>query len=641
MLIAGMALLGLVTFALFSIAAPRDNPYVDVFGFLVIPGILIVGLVLMPIGIWFKSWRERRKDPSLALRFRFPKIDLNDPRQRRVAKVFMGIQFVLLPVLAVTGYHGYHYTDSVEFCGEACHGVMSPQLYAYSRSAHARVTCAQCHIGSGADWYVKSKLSGTRQVFATMFDSYPRPIPPAITELRPARETCERCHWPKKFFGSQLREIVHYASDEENTQWRVDMLLKTGGGDESFGSAEGIHKHMALEGDIEYVAIDEELQDIPWVRWTKPDGQVLVYRADGKPTSDPKPEGHSRTIDCMDCHNRAAHKFQSPQESLDIAMFAGRIDPSIPYIKREATKAMLSRHESTHAAKEVIGNELDSFYQENYPDFYASNRDAIYRAVDAIRDLYEHSFFPDMNVDWRTYPNNIGHMNSAGCFRCHTGNHVNQFGQTISKDCGVCHNFLTRAENGGESLWTRGEFHHPYPLGPGHSKLMCSQCHTGGFAPKASCEGCHVEQQSLYAGTVDYLDALEIDVEPNFMFELAECSDCHDTSEPHDIELVMETCVACHDEGYAEILTDWVDELAEARNEAAAALDRLEESLGARATTPGDSAAAWLGENREIFQRLAKANGQHNPLVAVDAYYAIAEGAEELTPEEVASQGAK
>lgn len=641
MLLSGLALLGLLTFGLFSVVAPRNNPYVDVIGFLVIPIILFAGLCLMPVGILFKSWRIRRKDPTQALRFRFPQIDLNDPSQRRVAKVFLIIGFVMLPIMAVSGYHGYHYTDSVEFCGTACHEVMSPQMFAFERSPHARVSCAECHIGSGAGWYVKSKLSGTRQVLAVMRNSFPRPIPPAITELRPARETCEHCHWPQKFFGSQLREIVHYASDEENTMRRIDMLLKTGGGDESFGSSEGIHRHMALQGSIEYVATDEFLQEIPWVKWTKPSGEELIYRSDGKPSSDPKPEGHARAIDCMDCHNRPAHKFQSPEKAVNVAMFARRVDPKIPYIKREAVKALLLPHETTEAAKATIGAEITRFYQENYPEFFASDRDAIYRAIDAIRDVYEHSFFPTMNVDWRTYPDNIGHLNSSGCFRCHDDHHVDQYGKPISHECGACHDFLNTAENGASPILERGHFKHPYPLGPDHQKLQCSQCHTGGYAPQPSCEGCHVDQQNLYAGTVSFLEELDVDLEPNIMFESASCSDCHDTSAPHDIELVSATCVECHDEDYAEILGQWLGDVADARSVAASSLAKLEESLRSRSLARNDSASAWLAKSQEIFARLEKSGGQHNPDLAVEAYEAISDGAEQLVAERTQVSGSK
>ncbi|MEK7756170.1 MAG: NapC/NirT family cytochrome c, partial [Planctomycetota bacterium] len=331
-----MAILLLLTFALFTVVTRQANPYVDIVGYLVLPGILVLGSLIVPVGMFFKSWRLRRRDPSQKLSFLFPRIDLNDPAQLRAAKVVVGGTFLMLPVVVVSSYHGYHYSDSAEFCAKACHKVMEPQATTYEHSAHARVACAECHIGEGASWFVKSKLSGTRQVFATIQESFPRPIPPAITNLRPARETCERCHWPKKFFGAQLREIVHFGADENNTRRELDMLLKTGGGDESIGRAEGIHMHMALEGRLEYVATDVKVQDIPWVKYTDRAGNVWIYRSDGRPSSDPIPEGPVRQLDCMDCHNRPAHNFRSPEEAVDIFLDVGRIDTTLPFIKREA-----------------------------------------------------------------------------------------------------------------------------------------------------------------------------------------------------------------------------------------------------------------------------------------------------------------
>lgn len=261
-LTSSVALLLLVTFGLFSVVSPAVNPYVDIVGYMVLPGILAFGIFLMFAGILIRSLRRRRLDPSRRLRI-LPRPDFSDPLQLRVAKLLGLGLFALLPVTAVTGYHGYHFTDSTEFCAETCHTVMQPQAVAYQRSSHARVPCAECHIGSGASWFVKSKVSGLRQVVATFRESYPRPIPPAITELRPARDTCEECHWPQKFFGSQLREFPHYASDEQNTDHAVAMLLKTGGGDEFLGRASGIHRHMALAARIEYIATDDKLQVIP------------------------------------------------------------------------------------------------------------------------------------------------------------------------------------------------------------------------------------------------------------------------------------------------------------------------------------------------------------------------------------------
>ncbi|MFH0982759.1 MAG: NapC/NirT family cytochrome c, partial [Planctomycetota bacterium] len=507
--------LGLLTFGLFTLVTPVTNPYVDIVGYLVVPGILVVGLVLMPLGILFKSWRLHRRDPRERLTFLFPHIDLADPSQRKAAKLVVGGTFLLLPVVGVSSYHGYHYTDSAGFCAESCHAVMEPQATAYEHSAHARVRCAECHIGTGASWFVKSKLSGTRQVIATWRNTYPRPIPPAITELRPARETCEQCHWPKKFFGAQLAERVRFATDEKNTRREINMLLKTGGGDEATGRAEGIHMHMALSGRIEYIATDEKLQDIPWVRMIERDGTELIYRSDGKPSSDPRPAGQVRNLDCMDCHNRPAHKFLSPSEAVDLFLEVGQIDTTLPFIKREAVAALARPYRDVKNAETQMGAALSDFYGEHYPEIWKTRRASINLAIDKVREIYRRNFFPTMKVDWQTYPDNIGHKTSPGCFRCHEGRHVNQRGELISHACDICHTFLNPvAEEGKAEYIQRGEFIHSLKLDGPHATVRCDRCHTGGAAPEPTCAGCHATIAAFRGGTLADFAAFKIPAEP-------------------------------------------------------------------------------------------------------------------------------
>ncbi|MCG3131788.1 MAG: hypothetical protein FLDDKLPJ_02593 [Phycisphaerae bacterium] len=477
----------LITFGLFAMISPAANPYVDIVGLMVIPGVVAVGLVIAPTGLLLRLRKVRRTDPLRRISWRFPRIDLNDPRQRRPVQAFLLITFLMLPILGVSGYHGYHFTESSEFCGLTCHAVMEPQYAAYEQSPHARVACAECHIGSGAGWFVKAKLSGVRQVFAVWFDSYSKPIPPAISELRPARETCEECHWPAKFFGSQLRTRVHYSPDEANTRREVRMMVKTGGADPLWGRAEGIHWHMALGSKIEYVALDEELQEVPWVRSTDASGRERVYRSDGRPHDEPPPAGTVRTIDCMDCHNRAAHLFRPPYVSLDLYLDIGRIDASLPWVKREALVLLSGSYASTEEAKQRIAESLTGYYQREHPQVYAEKKAAIERSIEGVQDIYAHTFFPFMKVDWRTYPDNVGHMYSAGCFRCHDGKHFDADGQAISSACDVCHTFFNRVP-GTQDTYVEGPFEHSMNLFP-HPTLRCEQCHTGG--PLPLCRECH------------------------------------------------------------------------------------------------------------------------------------------------------
>ncbi len=549
----------LLTFWLFTLVTPTTNPYVDIVGYLILPGVLVIGAAFIPLGILFKSWRLRRRDPSLQLAFRFPRIDLNDPAQRRIAKYFLLGTFALLPIVGVTSYHGYHYTDSTQFCATACHAVMNPQATTYEFSAHARVTCAECHIGSGASWFVRSKLSGTRQVLAMWNDSFSRPIAPAIRHLRPARDTCERCHWPKKFFGSQLRQLVHFKSDEHNTKYELDMLLNTGGGDESIGRAEGIHMHMALAGQIEYVATDDELQDISWVRMTDKAGRQSIYRSDGRPNSDPRPDGDIRQLDCMDCHNRPAHKFRSPQEAVDLYLETGRIDTQLPFIKRQAVAVLTESYPDVDTAEARIGASLTEYYQENYPELIESNKASVHGAIDGVRDIYRRYFFPDMKVNWQTYPDNIGHLYSSGCFRCHDGKHVNQRNERISHECSTCHTFLNPLKNGGKiGVIQQGEFVHPYELQGGHATLRCDQCHTGGAAPIPTCTGCHEQTAAFRSGTLR--DFNPFGIRADVMAESVDCESCHDLDEPATLASVDAMCMDCHEdseEAFEGMLSKW------------------------------------------------------------------------------------
>lgn len=487
----GLAVVLLITFWGFTLLVGPSNPYLDIVGFLVLPGFVVMGLAVVPLGMILAYYRRRRRRPG---QVQLPHVNLNEPRTRNVVLVFVGASiFIVLPILGISSYEGYHYTESSEFCGQVCHQVMEPQATTYATSPHARVSCAECHIGSGASWFVKSKLSGTRQILAVMQESYPRPIPPAITELRPARDTCEQCHWPAKFFGSQYREVVHYIPDEESTRRRVRMLLKTGGADASLARVEGIHAHMVLNARIEYIATDEKLQNIPWVRYEEKDGRIRIFRSDGLPSDATPPDGIRRQMDCMDCHNRGAHHFKPPQAALDLYLEAGRIDPSLPYIKREAVARLVADYPDVATAEQEIRTGLQDFYAAQYPDVKETKSAAIEAAIAAVQEIYRSNFFPYMRVDWRTYPENIGHLNSPGCLRCHDGRHVDQNGHAVSSDCDICHTFLQPAAPNSEHL-IEGPFEHTLSLAL-HKNLRCDQCHSGGTL--LLCRDCHGSGQWL------------------------------------------------------------------------------------------------------------------------------------------------
>ncbi len=483
------AIILLLTFGLFALVTEDTNPYGAIGGYLVVPFILLMGILFTPLGILFKSWRLHRKDPNQPLAFRFPRVNLSDPVQRRAAKVVVLGTFILLPVVAFSGYQGFRYTESRAFCTKLCHTVMRPQNVTHKHSAHAQVACARCHMGSEASWFDRSKLSGMPQVLAVMRDSFPRPIPSVITDLRPSRDTCVQCHWPEKSFGAKLKKIIRFASDESNTRRQIDVLLKIGGY-EATKENEGIHAHMALGNQVEYVATDADLQNIPWVRYTDEQGKQIVFRSDGQPGIAPRPEGRLRHFDCMDCHNRPAHKFRSPQDAVDLYLSTGRIDATLPYIKREAVAALAADYPDASAAEAEIGRSITDFYRTNYAERWAQLEGPVRQAVAMVREIRQNNFFPDMNAKWTAYPDNIGHMISPGCFRCHDDKHVSDGGEQIRFACDLCHDFVIPGEVAG-SLDYAGSFEHSFLLEGAHAELRCDKCHDGGVSPLLTCARCH------------------------------------------------------------------------------------------------------------------------------------------------------
>jgi hypothetical protein len=459
-----------------------SNPYSGIFVYMVLPPFLLLGLLLIPIGI-VRHWRRfKRLDSEVAVRW--PSIDLNMPPHRRVFSVFIfgTLGFVLLSVIG--SYHAYHHTESVTFCGETCHSVMKPEHVAYQNSAHARVACTACHVGTGAGWYAKSKLSGAYQVYAVAADIYPRPIPTPIENLRPAQETCEQCHWPERFFGAQQRQFNHYRYDEDNSPWPINMLIKTGGGDPKTGQTSGIHWHMNISVQVEYIARDERRQDIPWVRITdRRTNRVTVYEDQENPlTEDEMKAAVPRVMDCMDCHNRPSHKFFSPDFAVDHAILTGQIDPELPQIKRIATEAMSEEYETEDEALHSIANTILSFYLNEYPEIHDGRRDTVEQAVLAAQKQFSQTIFPEMKVRWSEYPDNIGHYLYPGCMRCHLGSHVSDDGRTITHDCNACHVILSQGS--GDRLQIAHsqeglEFLHPEDIGEAWREYGCYECHLG------------------------------------------------------------------------------------------------------------------------------------------------------------------
>jgi nitrate/TMAO reductase-like tetraheme cytochrome c subunit len=465
-------------FFLIDQIAIKPSPYVGILAYMVSPGFLVLGLIIMLAGVLL----ERRK--HVAPSAFYPRIDLNDRTQRGAVISFVTFLIVFAVVSAAGSYKAYEFTESVSFCGQLCHTVMSPEYTAYQLSPHARVACAECHVGAGATWFVKSKLSGSRQVFATVFHTFPRPIPTPVKNLRPAQETCEQCHWPKKFYGGQLKVFSHYANDEKNTLRQVRMIIKTGGGDPATGAPEGIHWHMNIGNKIEYVAADEKHQTIPYIHVEDLQGRVTEYYAkDSTLTKDQIAKADRHRMDCVDCHNRPTHIYVSPDLSVDQALLAHRIDTSLPFIKQQAVTVLTGDYKTNDAAMQGIAGGIHDFYEKKYPDVAKTKQLEIRNAVTEVQQIFKRTTFPEMKLNWQTHPNNLGHFYSPGCFRCHDGQHVSTDGRVIGRDCNQCHTVLSETE-GVTSVATTNlpQFQHPVDIGD-LTQVSCADCHTGGVGP--------------------------------------------------------------------------------------------------------------------------------------------------------------
>lgn len=615
-----LGLLALIASIITETVNPAGNPYRGIWSFMAVPTILVAGLLLIPLG-WYLEYNRRRKlFPEIHDWQRFPRIDFNNPFHRKLAEIFVVGTLIIIPVIGIATYEGYHYTDSTQFCGQVCHSVMQPEYTAYMGSPHARVSCAACHIGPGANWFVKAKISGIRQVFATVLNTYARPVPTPIRDLRPARETCEQCHWPAKFFGSQLRTRFHYAPDERNTRRENIIVIKTGGGDSSNGPAFGIHWHMALSNRIEYIATDESRQRIAWVRSSSlATGRSVVYRSDGKGENDPPPPGEMRLMDCVDCHNRPTHQLHSPDRAINVSMETGRLDPKLPYLKKMGVQALVGQFASDEEADAGIEKTLREFYSKNYPDVARMHAASIDQAVSELRVIYRRNFFPDMRSDWRKYPDNIGHMTFDGCFRCHDDRHLDGAGRALTKECTVCHDFAVKAV-GSDGLpgFAPMKPDHPVKLLGVHSTLNCSRCHTGGPGPETTCAGCHVETREFREGKAPLLPAMK-ETPPTVMAEL-DCDSCHDLEKPQTAAEIGRQCEVCHEAGYADMLQAWREEAEASRSKARTALDDFRKSSGWDSARADASLRRLVEQMEDAMARVERVGAQHNTDLA-DAVY--------------------
>ena len=444
---AGVALVTLAGFSWIfvlpaSLRGRVDNPYIGLLVFVAIPVVFFTGLILIPIGI---ALAKRRVAQQLAT--------LPD---RATALRRAGIFFAVMTAANVIigsqlRYRAVENMDTVQFCGQSCH-VMKPEFTAHQMPPHQQVACAACHIARGTTGWLKGTMAGTRQLMEVIFNSFPRPIESALESNRlvSSTETCERCHARQKYIGQRLRVTPQYKRDESNSRTETVLTMLVGG-----GALGGIHgAHMGPGVHIQYAAQDKKRQMIPWVEYRNTDtGATRTYLAgDAKPD----PSLPAFEMQCADCHNRAAHRFEDPDRAVDQALADGHIAATLPFVKKTGMGLIQATYQTDAEAAQEIPEGLVAFYQQAYPDVAAKRAPEIQAASAALLAIYQRNVFPDLKVTWGTYINNLGHVDSPGCFRCHDGSHSAAAGQTITQDCDTCHKVVAVEEASPEVLKTIG-----------------------------------------------------------------------------------------------------------------------------------------------------------------------------------------
>jgi hypothetical protein len=434
----------LIAFWFYDFVLPGPpHPYIGILLFLILPGIFLLGLLLIPIGILLRRHRLKTRGQLGDI---YPEINLRQPMVRHGFFLVGIATFLNVIIFGTASYRGVAYMDSGQFCGQTCHTVMMPEFTAYQSSPHAHVECVECHIGPGAGWFVRSKLSGVRQVFAVTFHTYSRPIHAPVKYLRPARETCEQCHWPQRFTGDKFVVKTTYKDDEKNTAQTTALLLKVGG--RTWQGSVGIHgRHLDEAARVRYISIDDQRQVIPVVYYTNDKGKTVEYvSSDIQTTKQQLEAGEHRSMDCVDCHNRPSHAFELPENAVDKQMAAEFISPELPFVRKKAVELLKADYPDRQTARQRIVDGLKSFYRANYPSVYDSRRALVEQSAENVANIYLRNIFPEMKVGWGVHPNNIGHNDAPGCFRCHDGSHVSADGQAISNDCSACHGLLAVEE---------------------------------------------------------------------------------------------------------------------------------------------------------------------------------------------------
>ncbi len=450
-----------------------------------------LGLAALGAALGVAGWLRERRRQRRGERSSFYETWVVDPwdvvRRRGLWFVPLVVAAVALALLgAGAGTVGVvAYSESNTFCTEACHSVMGPEARAYQDTAHSRVPCVKCHVGAGPEGFLAAKLGGLRQLYALATDSVTRPIPTPIHGGRIDRELCEGCHAPEREAGIEARAHTYFLSGEDVDPVRVAMILKVGGGSaDGPMPGEGVHYHMQLAREVEYVARDPQRLEIAWVRVTERDGTQREYESESEPLDDDERAAlRLRTMECIDCHSRPAHRFAPATETVNRALEARLLSRELPSIKEVAVQALDGGYETTADALVGIEEHVRGFYEEEYPEVVEDRSDVLDAGIEALHALYRRTVFPEMEADWRAHPDHGNHLDTPGCFRCHNDEMVDADGDAIPSDCATCHAVLAQAD---EAIATMEDFDvgrpfvHPEDGSTFDEFSLCSDCHTGG-----------------------------------------------------------------------------------------------------------------------------------------------------------------
>jgi len=434
------SLIVFLLFELFRIIGFITNSYVGLIAYLLLPGLFFVGLALIPIG-WI-LWKRRTGRPlSELLNRRF------DEKYLSVGVYCSGLirtvsllTLINIVIIGTIGIRMLHFMDQPSFCGTACHSVMNPEWVTYQQSPHARVRCVECHVGEGVDALIDSKLNGMWQMISITLNLYERPIPTPVRNLRPARETCEKCHWPDLFHGNRIRNFVNYGFDEASIPEYTTLLMKIGSGQK--GLDIGSHWHIAENNKVRYASVDDEREEMIWIEALQADGSYTRYFNKKLNRDIEVKSSQVREMDCVDCHNRATHIYEESERAVDERFSMGKIDRSLPFVKRRSHGALINNYPNNATAMDAIDSHIRGYYRSEHPDILSTKSKEIDTAVQTVQDIYARNIHKRMNITWGSYRSHLGHTHGGGCFRCHNPYMVDDKDNSIPMECTQCHSIL-------------------------------------------------------------------------------------------------------------------------------------------------------------------------------------------------------